>query len=210
MLLHRLFSFLPEKLRNMLLLFMQEVRVLSYSNSFQELCWSNFGGTWWFQWLKPEELICIGFSWQGDGRRETSALVLVRKEKDLLRCWTEQAPAGSKTDPTAAQSWHSSTSGWHLCDDMFIIELKMIHSNSERKDWEKLDTQSIGLWWCRFSPCSSAGFPSAAHWGADIHVEERGGHLSWFDLASSLCRCFLAFSSPTPLSVAWRGESGEC
>lgn len=72
----------------MLLLFMEEVRVISYSNSFQELCWSNFGGTWWFQWLKPEELICIEFSWQGDGRREIlggSAQVLDRPSTSWLQ-----------------------------------------------------------------------------------------------------------------------------
>lgn len=46
-----------------------------------------------------EDLVCIGFSWRGAGSRETSGVVFVRKEQDLPECWTEQAPAGSKTAP---------------------------------------------------------------------------------------------------------------
>lgn len=90
---------------------MQGVKVLSYSASFEELSWSNFGGTWWFQWLKPEQLICIWLSWQGGGSRETAGVVFVKKEQEQPQCWTEQSPAGSKTNPQLPKADTVSNAG---------------------------------------------------------------------------------------------------
>lgn len=55
-------------------------------------------------------------------------MVFVRKEQHLPRCWTEKAPAGSKTDPQLPKAETiSNTGSWHLCDVMLIIEFIIIY-----------------------------------------------------------------------------------